>query len=90
MGVSAAASRFIACGFVLIGGAGRAKGFGGPCAPALRRALAEGEGGGRTTLSVGGAAVGWAVAVSLSADSPSPSDCSLGICTLSRGLLASD
>ena len=43
------ASRFAACGFVLIGGAGRAKGFGGPCAPALRRAPAEGDGGGRTT-----------------------------------------
>jgi hypothetical protein len=31
------------------GGGGRAKGFGGPEAPALRRAEAEGEGGGRTT-----------------------------------------
>lgn len=28
---------------------GRAKGLGGPCAPALSRALALGEGGGRTT-----------------------------------------
>ncbi len=31
------------------GGGGRAKGFGGPEAPALRRAEADGEGGGRTT-----------------------------------------
>lgn len=31
------------------GGGGRANGFGGPCAPALRRAVAEGDGGGRTT-----------------------------------------
>jgi hypothetical protein len=33
----------------LPGGGGRAKGFGGPEAPALRRALADGEGGGNTT-----------------------------------------
>ena len=31
------------------GGGGRANGLGGPCAPALNRALAEGEGGGNTT-----------------------------------------
>jgi hypothetical protein len=33
----------------LAGGGGRAKGFGGPEAPALIRELALGEGGGRTT-----------------------------------------
>lgn len=52
MGVSMwlfVASRFMACGLVLIGGAGRAKGFGGPCAPALSKAPADGLGGGRTT-----------------------------------------
>jgi hypothetical protein len=31
------------------GGGGRAKGFGGPVAPALRIAPADGDGGGRTT-----------------------------------------
>ena len=31
------------------GGGGLANGFGGPVAPALRRALADGEGGGSTT-----------------------------------------
>lgn len=30
------------------GGGGRAKGFGGPLAPADNNALADGEGGGRT------------------------------------------
>lgn len=56
IGVSifAAASLFAACGFVLMGGAGRAKGFGGPWAPALNRAPAEGEGGGSTTPWEGG------------------------------------
>ncbi|KAI6875740.1 hypothetical protein KC323_g251 [Hortaea werneckii] len=39
----------MACGLVLIGGAGLANGLGGPCAPADRRAPAEGEGGGKTT-----------------------------------------
>jgi hypothetical protein len=33
----------------LVGGAGRAKGLGGPVAPALSNELALGEGGGRTT-----------------------------------------
>ena len=33
----------------MAGGGGRAKGFGGPVAPALRREFADGEGGGRTT-----------------------------------------
>lgn len=32
-----------------MGGWGRAKGLGGPCAPALRIALALGDGGGKTT-----------------------------------------
>lgn len=32
-----------------LGGGGRAKGFVGPVAPALKRALALGEGGGSTT-----------------------------------------
>lgn len=36
-------------GPVVPGGGGRAKGFGGPDAPALINALAEGDGGGRTT-----------------------------------------
>lgn len=31
---------------LLAGGGGRAKGFGGPVAPALMRELADGEGGG--------------------------------------------
>lgn len=36
------------CGPVT-GGGGRANGLGGPCAPALISALAEGDGGGSTT-----------------------------------------
>jgi hypothetical protein len=35
--------------FWFAGGGGLAKGLGGPDAPALRRALADGDGGGRTT-----------------------------------------
>ena len=35
---------------LLVGGAGRANGFGGPVAPALMIEFALGEGGGRTTL----------------------------------------
>lgn len=34
---------------LFVGGAGRAKGFGGPVAPALMIELALGEGGGKTT-----------------------------------------
>lgn len=40
---------FCTVGAVVAGGGGRANGFGGPVAPALWIALAEGEGGGRTT-----------------------------------------
>jgi hypothetical protein len=73
----------------LPGGGGRAKGLGGPDAPALNRALAEGDGGGKTTpdewlvseLPFAGVAVVFAPdsrgddsAVALP-----PSDCSLGI-----------
>jgi len=43
------ASRLLTCGLLDMGGAGRAKGFGGPWAPAESRAEADGEGGGRTT-----------------------------------------
>lgn len=91
-------SRFMAWGFVLIGGAGRAKGLGGPCAPAERSAPALGDGGGSTTpcpgvccLSPPLPAVSREALASVRADAvpPSPSDCSLGICTFSRGRLAS-
>lgn len=44
MGVS-----MLLLGAAEVGGFGRANGFGGPCAPALSRALALGEGGGSTT-----------------------------------------
>lgn len=40
------------------GGGGRANGLGGPWAPALNSALAEGEGGGRTRLPFSPAALG--------------------------------
>lgn len=84
-------------GFTGIGG--RAKGFGGPWAPALRRALALGEGGGRTTpeeweasvlvlagVSPGASPLAWGEepAVPL----PPSSDCSEGIWTFRRGRLA--
>ena len=91
------ASRFAACGFVLMGGAGRAKGFGGPWAPAESRAPAEGEGGGRTTPWAGGPWPGWPVGGGWDVDDPScaalalwpsPSLCSDGIWTLRRGLFA--
>lgn len=78
------------------GGGGRAKGLGGPVAPALSSELALGEGGGSTTpeeceasvLRPGVAPVvpesfGEESAVALPA-----SECSLGICTLNRGLLS--
>lgn len=95
----------MACGFVLIGGAGRAKGFGGPWAPAERRAPAEGEGGGRTTpvwvgccllvallVSLDAGSLGWEVLLSSGAEAvpPSSPDCSLGIWTFRRGRFASD
>lgn len=47
IGVSALS--FLLPNELLTGGAGRANGFGGPEAPALSRALALGDGGGRTT-----------------------------------------
>jgi len=73
--------------------------LGGPCAPALSIALALGEGGGRTTpdewlasvLPFAGvsATVPPECRVDDSADaSPSSSDCSLGIWTLSLGRFA--
>lgn len=85
-------------GLLWLGGCGLAKGFGGPWAPALRMALALGEGGGRTTpeewdasvLALGG--VSEAVPPDSrgeeSAVAEPPSDCSLGIWTFRRGLLA--
>lgn len=82
-----------------MGGAGRAKGFGGPVAPALSSALALGEGGGRTTPDEWDASVlvlaGVAPVVLASLGEPeacvfSASECSSGICTLRRGLLASE
>lgn len=96
MGVSMV-SRFAACGFVLIGGAGRANGLGGPWAPALRRVFVDGEGGGRTTCD-GGPCCCVPVAVcacevlaaSESAVPASSPDASLGIWTFSRGRFASD
>ena len=81
-----------------LGGCGLAKGFGGPWAPALRMALALGEGGGRTTPEEWEASVLALAGVSDavppdsrgedSAVAEPPSDCSLGIWTLRRGLLA--
>lgn len=84
------------------GGGGRANGFGGPWAPALRIAPAEGEGGGKTTLPGGGLSPPFTPVVLLPAesredDSPvaspvaSPalptSELSLGICTFNCGRL---
>ena len=95
MGVSIwFASRFIACGLVLMGGAGLANGFGGPCAPALSSAPALGLGGGRTTPCVRcppGVTPGCGVFASSNADAvPSPSDCSAGICKFNFGRFASE
>jgi hypothetical protein len=81
---------------LLAGGGGRAKGLGGPVAPALSKELALGDGGGRTTpeeceasvLVLAGVApvvpesLGEESAVWLPA---SASECSLGICTFSLG-----
>jgi hypothetical protein len=80
------------------GGGGRAKGFGGPVAPALISEFALGEGGGRTTPEECDASVlvragvtpvvpeslGDESAVALPA-----SECSLGICTRSLGFFTS-
>lgn len=101
MGVSTwLESRLMACGFVLMGGAGRAKGFGGPWAPAERRVPALGDGGGKTTpwccwpppappavVVPGCEELMSSCAEAVPASSP---DCSLGICTFKRGRLASD
>jgi len=48
-GVSMCSLSRLTCGFVLIGGAGRANGFGGPVAPADNIVFADGDGGGSTT-----------------------------------------
>lgn len=77
------------------GGGGRANGFGGPWAPALSIAPAEGDGGGKTTPEpLFSALVLAGVEVLLPAESrdesavalPPPSECSLGICTFNWGL----
>jgi len=78
------------------GGGGRANGFGGPVAPALSSEFALGEGGGSTTpeeceASVLRPGVAPVVPESLGDESAvalPASDCSLGICTLSLGLLS--
>lgn len=82
----------------MFGGGGRAKGLGGPDAPALKSALALGDGGGSKTpeeceasvLVLAG--VGTVVPESLGEESAvalPASECSLGIWTLSRGRFAS-
>ena len=76
------------------GGAGRANGFGGPVAPALRSALALGEGGGRTTPegwsppALAGVADVWPDSLGDSSPPFSASEPSVGICTFNRGRLA--
>lgn len=75
------------------GGGGRANGFGGPCAPALSIAPADGDGGGSTTPAGGLSLAG--VTVLLPAESredESPvalprSELSLGIWTFNCGRL---
>lgn len=75
------------------GGAGRAKGLGGPLAPALRRALALGEGGGKTTPVWPPSRTGVICApVCACGEEPavrSSPESSEGICTFSRGLRGS-
>ena len=80
----------------MAGGGGRAKGFGGPVAPALRREFADGEGGGRTTPDECEASVlraGVAPEIESLGDESAvalpPSDCSLGIWTRNLGLFLS-
>lgn len=85
---------FCAAPAVVPGGGGLANGFGGPCAPALRMAPADGDGGGRTTpgglvseLPLAGVCVLFP-AESRADDSPVAlprSEFSLGICTVSFG-----
>jgi hypothetical protein len=45
---------------LFVGGGGLANGFGGPEAPALNNALADGEGGGSTTAECGASALAFA------------------------------
>lgn len=82
-----------------LGGWGRAKGFGGPDAPALSKALALGEGGGKTTPeecepSVPALRVGCVPVASVDSGGEEPavpfpsSEGSSGICNASRGRLA--
>jgi hypothetical protein len=80
------------------GGGGRAKGFGGPVAPALIKEFALGDGGGRTTPDeceasvLARAGVAPVVPESLGDESAvalPASDCSLGIWTRSLGFFAS-
>ena len=106
MGVSAAAALEL---FVLLllganaalfwaavdGGGGRAKGLGGPDAPALRSAFAEGDGGGSTTAGEGPAELLPLIGVrvgglpSFGVESAlAVSECSLGIWRLSCGRFA--
>jgi hypothetical protein len=76
-------------------GSGRAKGFGGPLAPADSMADAEGEGGGRTTPDECESLACRRVDRDAASDVPRgdpdsavalpPSEGSSGICTLSRG-----
>ena len=80
----------------MVGGGGRAKGFGGPVAPALRSEFADGDGGGRTTPDECEASVlraGVAPEIESLGDESAvalpPSECSLGICTRSLGLFLS-
>jgi len=75
------------------GGAGRANGFGGPVAPALSKAPALGDGGGRTTPAcpsrigvICAAAVAWGDVSPVALSSP---ESSFGICTFSLGRLGS-
>lgn len=77
----------------VLGGGGRANGFGGPWAPALRIAPADGEGGGRTT-PVGGLSLAGVAALfpaesreDESAVALPRSEFSLGIWTFSCGRL---
>lgn len=76
------------------GGGGRAKGFGGPWAPALNIAPAEGDGGGKTTPEPPFSALVFAGVEDLLPEEsrddsavalPPPSECSLGICTFNCG-----
>lgn len=80
------------------GGGGRANGFGGPVAPALNSEFALGDGGGRSTPEEWEASV--PVLAGVAPVVPDPlgeesavalpaSECSLGICTVNRGLLGS-